>query len=140
MLIHLLAGLSTSIANFVFIRTGLHVLLELRTRLYAALQALSLKFHELRPTSDSSFRVAYDSQFIQTLYSKGFTAILGSVVTIVSMSVIMLTLGLAAHFALNGDCSIRDMGDSILRRTRPPRIEINSGTRKRQSCQLHRRG
>ena len=91
-LIHLLAGLSNSIANFAFIRTGLHVLLELRTRLYAALQALSLKFHESRPISDSSFRVAYDSQFIQTLYSKGFTAVLGSVVTIVSMSVIMLIL------------------------------------------------
>ena len=90
--VHLLAGLSTSIASFVFIRTGLQVLLELRTRLYAALQALSLKFHESRATTDSSFRVAYDSQSIQTLYSKGFTAILGSVVTLVSMFFIMLTL------------------------------------------------
>jgi ATP-binding cassette subfamily B protein/subfamily B ATP-binding cassette protein MsbA len=91
-IVHLLAGLSGSIANFVFIRTGLRVLLELRTRLYAALQALSLKFHDSRPTTDSSFRVAYDSQSIQTLYSKGFTSVLASSVTLVSMLVIMLTL------------------------------------------------
>src|SRR4029079_5543010 len=86
------AGLFCSIASFIFIRTGLQVLLELRTRLYAALQALSLKFHESRASTDSSFRVAYDSQSIQTLYSKGFMAILASVVTLVSMFVIMLTL------------------------------------------------
>src|SRR5262245_60574357 len=42
--VHLLAGLSSSIASFVFVSTSLQVLLELRTRLYAALQALSLKF------------------------------------------------------------------------------------------------
>src|SRR5262245_31165520 len=59
-LIHLLAGLLNSVAGFVFVRTGLQVLLELRTRLYATLQALSLKFHEARASADSSFRVAYD--------------------------------------------------------------------------------
>jgi ATP-binding cassette, subfamily B, bacterial len=90
--VHLLSGLSSSIANFVFIRTGLRALLELRTRLYAALQTLSLKFHESRPTTDLSFRVAYDSQSIQTLYNKGFTNVLSSIATLVSMLVIMLTL------------------------------------------------
>jgi ATP-binding cassette subfamily B protein len=91
-IIHLLAGLLNAVASFIFIRTGLQVLLELRTQLYAALQALSLKFHESRVTADSSFRVAYDSQSVQTLYSKGFMAVLASVVTLVSMFVIMLTL------------------------------------------------
>jgi ATP-binding cassette subfamily B protein/subfamily B ATP-binding cassette protein MsbA len=90
--VHLLAGLSSSIANFVFASTSLQVLLELRTRLYTALQALSLKFHESRATADSSFRVAYDSQSIQTLYSKGFMAILASVVTLMSVFIIMLTV------------------------------------------------
>jgi ABC-type multidrug transport system fused ATPase/permease subunit len=90
--IHLLAGLLNSVASFVFIRTGLQVLLELRTRLYAALQALSLKFHDSRATTDSSFRVAYDSQSLQTLYNKGFTTIFASAVTLVSMFVIMLHL------------------------------------------------
>jgi ATP-binding cassette subfamily B protein len=90
--VHLLAGLSSSIASFVFASTSLQVLLELRTRLYAALQALSLKFHESRATADSSFRVAYDSQSIQTLYSKGFMAILASVVTLMSVFIIMLTV------------------------------------------------
>jgi ATP-binding cassette subfamily B protein len=90
--IHLLAALLSSIASFVFVRTGLRVLLELRTRLYAVLQALSLKFHDGRQTTDLSFRVAYDSQSIQTLYNKGFTTLVGSIVTLVSMLAIMLTL------------------------------------------------
>lgn len=91
-IIHLLAALSSSIASFVFVRTGLRVLLDLRTRLYAALQALSVKFHDTRPTTDSSFRVAYDSQSVQTLYNKGFTTIVGSMVTLVGMLAIMLTI------------------------------------------------
>jgi ATP-binding cassette subfamily B protein len=90
--IHLLAGLLNSAASFVFVRTGLQVLLELRTRLYAALQALSLKFHDSQATTDSSFRVAYDSQSLQTLYNKGFISIFASAVTLVSMFVIMLKL------------------------------------------------
>jgi ATP-binding cassette subfamily B protein/subfamily B ATP-binding cassette protein MsbA len=88
-LVHLLAGLLQSVASFVFIRVGLQVLLELRTRVYTALQALSLKFHDSRATSDSSFRVAYDSQSIQTLYNKGFTTIFSSVITLMAMLAIM---------------------------------------------------
>ena len=91
-LAHFLAGLFQSIASFVFVRTGLEVLLEFRTRLYAALQALSLKFHDARATTDSTFRVAYDSQAVQTLYNRGFTTIFSSVVTLVAMFVIMLQL------------------------------------------------
>jgi ABC-type multidrug transport system fused ATPase/permease subunit len=91
-LIHLLSGLLQSVANFVLIRTSLQVLLELRTRLYAALQALSLKFHDARASTDSTFRVAYDSQAVQTLYNKGFTSIFVSAVTLVAMLVIMLHL------------------------------------------------
>ena len=91
-IIHLLAAVLSSVASFVFVRTGLRVLLDLRTDLYAALQALSLKFHETRPTTDSSFRVAYDSQSVQTLYNKGFTTIVGSMITLVGMLAIMLTI------------------------------------------------
>ena len=45
-----------------------------------------------RRSSDSSFRVAYDSQAIQTIYNKGFTNIFGSVVTLIGTFFIMLRL------------------------------------------------
>lgn len=67
---HLLAGLLNLITGILFLRVGLHALLRLRTELYAYLHSLPLKFHDARRSSDSTFRVAYDSQAIQTFYSK----------------------------------------------------------------------
>jgi len=67
-------------------------LLNLRTELYAHLQRLSLKFHDTRRSADSSFRVAYDSQSIQTIYNKGFTNIFTSGITLLGTFVIMLRL------------------------------------------------
>ncbi|HKS31202.1 MAG TPA: ABC transporter ATP-binding protein, partial [Chthoniobacterales bacterium] len=53
---------------------------------------LSLTFHDTRRSADSSFRVAYDSQAIQTIYNKGFTNIFTSGITLVGTFVIMLRL------------------------------------------------
>jgi ATP-binding cassette, subfamily B, bacterial len=90
--IQLLWGLLNLASNYLFVKIGLQALLKLRTDLYAYLQSLSLKYHDARRSSDSSFRVAYDSQSIQTIYNKGFTNIFGSVITLVGMFVIMLRL------------------------------------------------
>ena len=78
------------VANYLFIRVGLKALLRLRTDLYACLQSLPLKYHDARRSSDSSFRVAYDSQSIQTLYNKGFATILSSIVMLIWTFGIML--------------------------------------------------
>ncbi len=83
---------STSLTNYIFVKVGLQALLKLRTELYSHLQSLSLKYHDARRSADSSFRVAYDSQAIQTIYNKGFTNIFGSVITLVGIFVIMLQL------------------------------------------------
>ncbi|MFM7376427.1 MAG: ABC transporter transmembrane domain-containing protein, partial [Chthoniobacterales bacterium] len=56
------AGLVNLVSNYLLIGVGLKALLRIRTELYAYLQSLSLKFHDTRRSSDSSFRVAYDSQ------------------------------------------------------------------------------
>jgi ATP-binding cassette, subfamily B, bacterial len=80
------------ITNYLFVKIGLQALLKLRTDLYSYLQSLSLKFHDARRSSDSSFRVAYDSQSIQTIYNKGFTNIFSSVITLVGTFLIMLRL------------------------------------------------
>lgn len=91
-LIHLLAGVANLFTNIVFVRVGLQALLRLRTELYAYLQSLPLKFHDTRRSADSSFRVAYDSQAIQTVYNKGFTNIFQSLVTLVSTFVVMVSI------------------------------------------------
>src|ERR1043166_2507693 len=80
------------ITNYLFVKIGLQALLKLRTDLYSHLQRLSLKFHDTRRSADSSFRVAYDSQSIQTIYNKGFTNIIGSGVTLIGTFIVMLRL------------------------------------------------
>src|SRR6516225_3974212 len=90
--IQFLWGIINWITNYLFVKIGLQALLKLRTDLYSYLQSLSLKYHDARRSSDSSFRVAYDSQSIQTIYNKGFTNIFGSVITLIGTFVIMLRL------------------------------------------------
>src|SRR5205807_9797723 len=80
--IQLLWGIINWITNYLFVKIGLQALLKLRTELYGYLQSLSLKYHDARRSSDSSFRVAYDSQSIQTIYNKRFTNIFGSTITL----------------------------------------------------------
>lgn len=90
--IHFAAGLLGLFTNLIFVRVGLQALLRLRTELYAYLQSLPLKFHDSRRSADSSFRVAYDSQAIQTVYNKGFTNIFQSVFTLISTFVVMVAM------------------------------------------------
>jgi ATP-binding cassette subfamily B protein len=90
--IQVLWGIINWITNYLFVKTGLQALLKLRTDLYSYLQSLSLRYHDARRSSDSSFRVAYDSQSIQTIYNKGFTNIFASVVTLIGTFLIMLRL------------------------------------------------
>jgi ATP-binding cassette subfamily B protein len=90
--IHLLWGFLNLLTNYLFVRAGLAALLKLRTDLYACLQSLPLRFHDARRSTDSSFRVAYDSQSIQTIYNKGFTGVFSSVLMLVGTFVIMIRM------------------------------------------------
>jgi len=90
--IQLAWGIINWITNYLFVKIGLQALLKLRTDLYSHLQRLSLKFHDARRSADSSFRVAYDSQSIQTIYNKGFTNIFASVIALFGTFVVMLRL------------------------------------------------
>ncbi|PYL65352.1 MAG: ABC transporter ATP-binding protein [Verrucomicrobia bacterium] len=91
-MIQLFWGIINWITNYLFVKIGLQALLKLRTDLYSYLQSLSLKYHDMRRSSDSSFRVAYDSQSIQTIYNKGFTNIFGSTITLAGTFLIMVRL------------------------------------------------
>ena len=90
--LQLLSGAVNWVTNYLLVKVGLEALLKLRTDLYSYLQSLSLKYHDVRRSSDSSFRVAYDSQSIQTIYNKGFTGIFGSVITLIGTFVVMVRL------------------------------------------------
>jgi len=90
--ISLLLGLVNLLSNALLIRIGLKALLHLRTQLYTCLQALPLRFHDARRSSDSSFRVAYDSQAIQTIYNKGFAGTFGAVITLIGALLIMFPM------------------------------------------------
>ena len=90
--IQLAWGILNMLTNYVFVRIGLQALLRLRTELYAYLQSLSLKYHDVRRSSDSSFRVAYDSQAIQTMFNKGFTNIFTSLVTLIGTFIVMIVI------------------------------------------------
>jgi len=85
-------GTMNWITNYLFVKIGLQALLKFRTDLYSHLQRLSLKFHDARRSADSSFRVAYDSQAIQTIYNKGFTNIFASVVTLIGTFIVMVKI------------------------------------------------
>src|SRR6266436_4928472 len=91
-IIQFLWGVINWATNYLLVKIGLQALLKLRTDLYAYLQSLSLKYHDVRRSSDSSFRVAYDSQSIQTIYNKGFTGIFGSIITLIGTFAIMVRL------------------------------------------------
>lgn len=90
--LQLLWGITNWITNYIFVRIGLRALLKMRTDIYSHLQRLSLKFHDASRSSDSTFRVAYDSQAIQTIYNKGFTGVFSSVITLIGTFVVMVRL------------------------------------------------
>jgi ATP-binding cassette subfamily B protein len=73
--LHILAGGIGYVTSIITLRVGLHAILRMRTELYAYLHSLPLKFHDERRSSDSSFRVAYDTQSIQSIYSRWFFVI-----------------------------------------------------------------
>jgi ATP-binding cassette, subfamily B, bacterial len=89
--IHVASGWLNLASVMIYVRVGLLGLLRLRTDLYAYLHSLPLKFHDQRRSADSSFRVAYDSQALQTFYSKA-TFIFQTAITLISTFTVMFWL------------------------------------------------
>ena len=89
---------ATSVANnYLLIRIGLDALLRVRTQLYSYLQYLPLHFHDRRRSGDSTFRVAYDSQAIQTFFNRGFATIISSLLTLIITFLLMFKMN--SHLA-----------------------------------------
>jgi ATP-binding cassette subfamily B protein len=102
--VNLVLGVVSMAQHYVFLGAGLQVLLRLRTDLYMFLQALPLRFHDLHRSTDSAYRVAYDSQSIQTIYNKGFSGAASSLLLLLGTLAVMAwmnwQLTLAALFVL----------------------------------------
>jgi len=90
--IYLLNGLFNVGNSYLLTDIGLKALLHLRTQMYACLQNLPLHFHDRRRSGDSTFRVAYDTQAIQTIFNRGFVTVLGAVVTLIGTFTIMFRM------------------------------------------------
>ncbi|GAB4245045.1 MAG: ABC transporter transmembrane domain-containing protein [Candidatus Methylacidiphilales bacterium] len=90
--VHVLWGAFNLVTNYLLIDIGLRALLRVRTELYAYLQSLPLRFHDDRRSGDSTFRVAYDTQAIQTFFNRGFATILGSVLTLIGTFAVMFKI------------------------------------------------
>ncbi|MDR1146058.1 MAG: ABC transporter ATP-binding protein/permease [Verrucomicrobiales bacterium] len=82
-------GVLNMLGSYWFIAIGLRALLRLRTELYACLQSLPLRYHDNKRSGDSIYRVAYDSQSIQTFFNKGFATVVSSALTLAGMFAIM---------------------------------------------------
>lgn len=74
------------------LRVGLRAVLHLRTQLYETLQSLPLRFHDQFPSADASFRLAYDTQAIQSVYSQGVIPFTQSLLMLVGVAWVMLRL------------------------------------------------
>lgn len=92
--IFLLSGVLNFISNYMLVKIGLKALVRIRTELYSCLQSLPLKFHDARRSGDSTFRVAYDSQAIQSIFNKGFTGVFQSAITLIGTFVVMWTMNI----------------------------------------------
>jgi ATP-binding cassette, subfamily B, bacterial len=88
-LLYLLSGFFNLLNSYWLVEIGLRALLRLRTEVYSYLQSLPLRFHDSRRSGDSSFRVAYDTQAIQTFFNRGFATILSSSITLIGAFILM---------------------------------------------------
>jgi ABC-type multidrug transport system fused ATPase/permease subunit len=88
----ILGALARLAADRAFLETGLGALARLRTDLFWRLEELSLPFHLNRPSADSVYRVAYDTQAIQTILQRGLLGAALSLATLAGTLAILFRL------------------------------------------------
>lgn len=89
-----LAGCIGYLSGRLSLDIGLKALLGLRSDLYEALQYLPLRFHDKTHSSDFTYRIAYDSQAIQTVYNGVFIPVSTSILSVIGSLGIMIRLNL----------------------------------------------
>jgi len=74
--------------------TGEKLAQDFRSRLFRHVQRLSLSYHDMTGTADSTYRIQYDAPAIQRIVVDGFVPLFGSAVTVVSMIVVTARISL----------------------------------------------
>jgi len=72
--------------------TGEKLVLEFRTVLFNHLQRLSLAYHDQKGTSDSLYRLQWDTMGLRTFLMGNLSPLISAVITLLSMLVVMLTI------------------------------------------------
>ncbi|MCP9931005.1 ABC transporter ATP-binding protein [Cyanobium sp. AMD-g] len=90
--VSLCSGFLAYLGGKLSINSGLRAVVRLRASLYEALQYLPLRYHDAVPSSDLTYRVTYDTQAIQTIYSGVFLPLFASSLTLAGSLVVMLRL------------------------------------------------
>jgi ATP-binding cassette subfamily B protein len=65
--------------------TGEKLALDLRAKILGHVQRLSLRYHDVRGTSDSVYRIQYDAPAIQYVIIQGLMPLISSLLTVVAM-------------------------------------------------------
>jgi ATP-binding cassette subfamily B protein len=88
--------------------TGQKMVLSFRTMLFNHIQRLSLAYHDTKGTSDSLYRIQYDTMSIRTFLIDNFSSMITSFITLIAMSIVMYTINW--RFALIALCVMPPLG------------------------------
>jgi ATP-binding cassette subfamily B protein len=91
-LIALLSGLQSLGSSLLRTYTGEKLVLDFRTKLFSHVQRLSLSYHDSKGTSDSTYRIQYDTSAIQNIAIDGLIPFITSIITLFSMLYIIFRL------------------------------------------------
>ena len=91
-LIVLVSGTLNVFYNWTAIGLGQRMVNDLRARLYAHLQRLSLAFHSRQKVGDLMMRITADSYAVQTMVMNGLLPILQAAVMLVGMLIVLLPI------------------------------------------------
>src|SRR5207248_61393 len=87
--ITLLRQLQGVLSWVLYAYTGEKLLQDFRAKLFRHVQRLSLSYHDSKGTSDSTYRIQYDTYSIQAVTLNGALPLITSVLTLVGMFVVI---------------------------------------------------
>jgi len=94
----LLSYLQSMLSSHLEASAGEGMVLDFRTRLFAHVQRLSLRYHDSIGTSDSTFRIQYDAPSVQSITVNGIIPLISSVATLAGMIYVMGRLDMQLAF------------------------------------------
>ena len=104
--IALLTQLQDLAAAVLRVHTGERLLLDFRTKLFRHLQRLSVSYHDLRGTTDSTYRIQYDAMSAQQIATDTIPSFVTAVFTLVSMLYVTAAIDWQLALVALGICPV----------------------------------